>query len=71
MSQEEKAKELVNTFAGTTCLIALPPDSIEAAQQCALICVDEIHDVLMSLDDGKVNILLSYFSDVRKTIENL
>ena len=70
MTPEEKAKELVEMF------YKLKDDSgsfishtRDEAKQCALICVDEIIQLIGVMKQG--NLIISYWLDVKQEITKL
>lgn len=61
---DNKAKEIRDKFLRLTSLIALPPDSIEAANEAAIICVQFAIDNCGTLD--KETELISLREKIRK-----
>ena len=76
MKAKDKAKELVDRFKGVTrpfskrrtLKVDIHP---EHAKQCALICVNEIVQVLWNVGHSFSNDEIKYWQEVKKEIEKL
>ena len=76
MKAKDKAKELVDRFKGVTrpfskrrtLKVDIHP---EHAKQCALICVDEIVQVLWHNHEKNSEKMYRYYIEVKKEIEKL
>ncbi len=78
MEAKEKAKELVESFLYLRLpneLVKFPEGlRISQAKQCALICVDEIIEVLNVKQGGKIHNqmgFIDYWQEVKQEIEKL
>ena len=59
MKAKDKAKELVDRFIWIDCS--------SDAKQCALICVDEVLDAVITIADKRFD----FYTEVKKEIENI
>jgi hypothetical protein len=64
MTPKEKAISLVHKFCAEN-------QYYERAQQCALIAVDEILDILVGIYDYDYEVLHPYWTEVKQEIEKL
>ena len=63
MTAKEKAKELVDKFLNEQ----NNTEEISEAKQCALICVDEVLDAVISIADKKYE----FYTEVKQEINKL
>ncbi len=69
MTAKDKAKELVKRFY--VCKISTNRFRNEEAKQCALICVDEIVQVLWHNHEKNSEKMYRYYIEVKQEIEKL
>tara|TARA_R110002074_G_scaffold77891_1_gene176545 strand:- start:1046 stop:1243 length:198 start_codon:yes stop_codon:yes gene_type:complete len=65
MTAKEKSKELVNKY------LQIYDGRVPQAKQCALICVDEIVQVLWHNHEKNSEKMYRYYIEVKKEIEKL
>ena len=71
MTAKDKAKELIQLFYNKQCSHSITELAYKSAKQCALICVDEIVQVLWHNHEKNSEKMYRYYIEVKKEIEKL